>query len=116
MRGNEAVPDTPVKCDPNTHMSVRAVTMPPYAHALVVKIPKTKNRQPASRTGAGHYMLFTPSRSNDLLDPYWWKLDPFQPKRTARAAPDAPFFVDSLGQATTRTQVQVGKRLEAARR
>jgi hypothetical protein len=101
MRGNEAVPDTQAKYDPSTHISVGAVTMPTQAQAIVIKIPITKNRQPGHRAGSGTLMYITPSKSNDLLDPYWWILDQFQRRRAARAHLSEPFFVDPGGRPIT---------------
>jgi hypothetical protein len=112
MRGNEAVPDSPGNYDAATHISVCAVTMPPHAQAIVIRIPKTKNRQPGHRDGSGTLMYITASKPNDRLDPYWWILDQFQRRRAARASPTAPFFADPHGLPISRAQVE--KRLQAA--
>ena len=113
MRGNEAVPDTLAKYDPNTNISVGAVTMPHGAQAIVIRIPTTKNRQPGHRAGSGTLMFNTPSRSNDRLDPFWWILDQFQRRRADRAHSTEPFFVDPSGRAITRGQVEKRLRLAA---
>jgi hypothetical protein len=91
--------------------------MPPRATgAIVIKIPKTKNRQPGHRDGSGTLMYITPSKANDDLDPYWWILDQFQRRRAACAPSTAPFFADPHGRPITRAHLvtQVEKRLQAA--
>jgi hypothetical protein len=89
------------------------VTIPPRgAGAIVIRIPKTKNRQPGHRAGSGTLMYIAPSKANDNLDPYWWILDQFQRRRIACAPSTAPFFADPHGRPITRAQVE--KRLRAA--
>jgi hypothetical protein len=112
MRGSEAVPDTAGKYDPTTHISVGAVTMPPHpTGAIVIKIPKTKNRQPGHREQRDahvHHAVQGQRPPGPLL------VDPRSgPAQASACAPStAPFFVDPHGQPITRAQVE--KRLQAA--
>jgi hypothetical protein len=106
MRGGEAVPDNSARFDSGTHISVGAVSVVPHAQAILIKIPKTKNRQPGHRDGSGMLMKITPSKSYDRLDPYWWILDQYQRRREKQAHPSAPFFATPDGRPVTRVQVE----------